>query len=103
MCLSRIGPSQIRNYLLKRSRIGSENNIGSGSQFIAKIIMCLSLELALHYKLIIPVLYCLIFSSIHLLKMNFYNSIGTFREKEKGKGAEFNVKSGPEPDLKRNN
>ncbi len=51
---------------------GSENNIGSGSKLIVKIILCPSSELTLHSKLFIPLFNCPIsFLSIHYVKNEF--------------------------------
>jgi hypothetical protein len=47
--------------------------------------MCPSLELTLRYKLIMPLLNCLIFYQSNMLQMNFLNSTGTSRDKENGK------------------
>jgi hypothetical protein len=80
---------------------GSENNIGSrsgsGTKLIVKINMCPSLELTLQYKFIIPLLNCLIFISIQLVKNEFLEWYRNFFSQSKKK-VKFKNNPDPEPD-----
>ncbi len=61
----------------------SENNIGSGSNLIVKIILFPFLELTLHNKLIVTLLNCLILTAIHFVQDEFLEKYRDFLETEK--------------------